>query len=73
MSTRPLMFRASLYPDDIVFNHEIVVDLFWLEGRPVLHVVDTNTCFQGADVLRSKSAEEVWSALMECLVTLYLG
>lgn len=39
----------------------------------MLHVVDILTRFQGAVVLKSKSAENVWSALMECCVTLYLG
>lgn len=51
-STRPFRFGAALPPDQIVFDHEIAVDLVSLEGRPVLHIVDTHTHFQAAAVLR---------------------
>ena len=39
MSPKPFVFQVSM-PDDVVFNNEVIVDLMWLEGSPVLHVVD---------------------------------
>lgn len=41
----PIRFRESVPPEKIVFNHEIAMDLMWLEKVPVLHVVDTHTNF----------------------------
>lgn len=72
-STCPSRVRASLPPDEIIFNHEIAIELVWLEERPVLHVLDTHIRLQSAAVLRSMSTEDVCSVFMECLVTLYMG
>lgn len=43
----------------IVFNHELSIDLMWLEGHPILHVVDTHTHFMNANILRSEKAEDI--------------
>lgn len=72
-SRKPFRFRASIGPDQIVFNHEIAIDLMWLEGNPVLHVVDTHTHFQNATVLRSKRTEDIWAAFVECWASIYVG
>eukprot|EP00171_Calliarthron_tuberculosum_P003208 IDg3208t1 len=32
-------------PDGIRFNHQLALDLMWIESNPVLHVVDTHTHF----------------------------
>lgn len=72
-STRRFRFRASITLDKVVFNEEVAVDLVWLEGRPVLHLVDTHTHLQGAAMLRSKNADYIWSAFMEYWVSLHLG
>lgn len=55
-SVPPFFFRPSFPPEDILFNHEIAVDILWLEGRPVLHVVCNGTNFQVASALRLKKA-----------------
>lgn len=69
-SAPPFYVRASLRLEWNVFNHEVAVDLFRLEGRPVLYVVDTNTRLRGEVVLHSKSADDMWSAFMEGWVAL---
>jgi len=43
--------------EDHNFNFEIIVDIMYLEGRPVLHVVDESTSFQAARFLRVISAK----------------
>lgn len=48
-------FRASMTSDEILFNHEIAIDLFWLDGEPVFHVVDTYTLFHNAEFLTGKT------------------
>lgn len=72
-SQRPFRFRASLPDDSIVYNHELALDLMWLDGRPVLHVVDCHTSFQNAIFVSDKTPEGLWRAFTECWSTVYLG
>lgn len=44
---RPRRFKFTLR-DDVEFNHNIYVDIFYIEGKPVLHVVEEGTRFQAA-------------------------
>lgn len=56
-----------------MFNHELALDLMWIEENPILHVMDTHTHFQSAYVLRSKRAEDIWFAFVEFWAALYVG
>lgn len=38
-------FGAEMTPDKIIFNHELEIDLLWLDNALVIHVVDTHTLF----------------------------
>lgn len=42
-SSPPFRFRASIAENEIIYNHEPAIDLLWLDGNPVLHVVETQT------------------------------
>lgn len=44
----PFCFRTKLPKDEIMFNREIVMNLMWLNGKPVLDVVDTENNLQNA-------------------------
>jgi hypothetical protein len=59
--------------DDIVFNQEIRLDLIYIDGRPVLHVVDTGTTFESATFLDEQSFGSVWNAFLRCWSTMYVG
>ncbi|EED11958.1 hypothetical protein TSTA_000360 [Talaromyces stipitatus ATCC 10500] len=48
----PRRFKFTL-TDDQEFNFKIVVDVMYLDGEPVLHVVDSATSFQAAKFLKS--------------------
>lgn len=69
----PQRFKFKLEKDDVDFNHEIVVDIMYLDGDPVLHVVDDATAFQAARFLSSISAKETWEKLKQCWIDTYLG
>lgn len=71
--TNPFRFRASIPPDKIVLDHEVSMDLLWLEDVPILHIVDTHANFQSATVLRSKKPIDIWFTFIECWATLYVG
>lgn len=47
---KPYRFRFTLL-EDKEFNHSIYVDIFYIDSRPVLHVVDEATRYQAAQWL----------------------
>lgn len=72
-SSKPLRFRVSMPADDLVFNQEISLDLFWLDGKAVLHIVDLGTGFSNAVFLNGHSVNDVWAAYTQCWSTVYVG
>lgn len=74
LSKEPSRFRVALPPDDIVFNRTVLLDIMYLDGKPLLHVVDKDTLFSAAAFLSSgESTEDVWRAYVRCWVTPYVG
>lgn len=71
--SRPIRFRASIPPGQLVFNESISIDLLWLENKPALHVIDDHTGFRNAVFLRSKTADDIWSAFVSCWASTYVG
>uniref|UniRef100_A0A8H7K3I9 Integrase catalytic domain-containing protein n=1 Tax=Bionectria ochroleuca TaxID=29856 RepID=A0A8H7K3I9_BIOOC len=68
----PQRFKFVL-KDDVDFNYEIVVDIMYLDGKPVLHVIDASTSFQAATFLDDLTAANTWLALKKCWLDTYLG
>ena len=68
----PGRFKFTL-KDDLDFNFEIIVDVMYLDGKPVLHIVDTATAFQAARFLKDMSARAAWDTLKLCWIDTYLG
>lgn len=68
----PRRFKFTL-KDDQDFNYELIVDVMYLSGKPVLHVVDAATSFQAARFLRILSAKDTWEALRATWIDTYLG
>lgn len=69
-SSQKICLRAIIPPDQVLFNHEIAMELLWVEPRPVLHLVSIHTSFQSATVLRSNNGKEIWYALLAFWCTL---
>jgi Reverse transcriptase (RNA-dependent DNA polymerase) len=72
LSRKPYHFHVSI-PGDCIFNQTVAMDLMWLEGRAVLHVVDTSLHFNSAAFLMAQTVEGIWTAFLDCWCTLYLG
>jgi len=68
----PGRFRFTLR-DDIEFNYCIVVDIMYISGSPLLHVVDEGTRFQAGRWLQNISAKHTWDVLRMCWIDTYLG
>lgn len=69
----PLRFRVAIPETSISFNADVAFDLVWLDGRPVLHVVDLQTRFQNAVFIRSKTTETIWQAFIDIWSSTYTG
>lgn len=61
-SKSPGRFKFSLQ-DDYHFNYEVIVDVMYIDSKPVLHVVDSATAFQAARFLKDMSAKTIWYTL----------
>ena len=52
-------------PDEnLVFNHTLSLDLMFLGGHPVLHIVDVATGFGNSVFLPDLNVEDVWAAFV---------
>ena len=61
MAFKPFIFQVSI-PDDVQFNHEVNLDLTWLEARPykpALRIVDRGNYFSAAEFLQGENAEDI--------------
>ena len=68
----PGRFRFTL-KDDHEFNFSVLVDVMYLDGSPVLQVVDSATAFGAARFLKDMSAVTAWNTLRACWIDTYLG
>jgi hypothetical protein len=71
-SKSPGRFKFTL-KDDHEFNYSVVVDILYLEGKPVLQVVDSATSFGAARFLKDMSARNAWDTLRACWIDTYQG
>lgn len=62
---KPVSFKASLHPEQTVFGDKLSMDLQWIDGEAVLHVIDMATKFSSASFLElyGHSTEGIWTAL----------
>ncbi len=68
----PGRFKFSL-KDDYDFNYSVIIDVLYLNNKPVLQVVDAATSFQAAKFLKDMSARNAWDTLRLCWIDVYLG
>ena len=52
----PSRFKFTL-KDDYEFNYIVIIDVMYLDGKPVLQVVDFSISFQTAKFLKDMSAK----------------
>jgi hypothetical protein len=71
----PLCFKFTLCDNEnLDFNHLVYIDIMYINGLPLLHVVDEATRFQAARWLDNGiSAVCVWEALWMSWIDTYLG
>ena len=66
-------FRVSLPSEDIVFNRKVYMDIMYLDGKSVPHIVDKDTQFSAAAFLsHGETTEDVWNIYMTRWVVPYV-
>eukprot|EP00171_Calliarthron_tuberculosum_P022726 IDg22726t1 len=73
LAPKPYVVKVAVPREDLIFNSEVVVDIMYIEGRPVLHLVDRATHYQAARFLNDISTECIWRTFMQMWVLVYLG
>ena len=68
----PGRFRFAL-KDDLDFNYNVEVDVQYLDGKPVLHLVDVATAFMNAAFLPDVSTATLWRYVEKIWLNTYLG
>ena len=74
----PHRFRVSLGNEDTRFNQRVFIDIMYIDGLPILHVIDEATRFSAARFLTKSEGTKVstlniWQALIECWAAVYTG
>ena len=69
----PLRFRVTLGYEDVRFNSRVYLDIMYIEGRPVLHLVDEATRSSAARFLTKVSTDAVWDSIILCWSSVYTG
>ena len=79
-SPGPVRFKASIpNENELVFCEEVSIDLMFIEGKAIPHIVDTATRFSAATFLDSEgekfgqSVDGIWTAFVMTWCTMYSG
>ena len=69
----PNRFKVTFGGESVKFNEEVVIDIMYLDGKPVLHLVDAETHFSATRFLPDVSTRTVWSTIVQCWSSVYTG
>ncbi len=70
---KPYVVKVAVPYEDVIFSSEVILDIMYIQGKSVLHLVDRATHFQAARSLDEFSVDTVWKTFMEMWVLSYLG
>jgi hypothetical protein len=71
-TSRPISFKVR-FPDEVVFNKELRLDIMTINGKAILHVVDSGTNFSAARFLAGQDTKTIWNTFLYMWVTMYTG
>ena len=73
ITNSPHRFRVSLGSESIHFNSRVYLDIIYLDGKPVLHLMDEGTCFSATQFLESVCIPDIRESILFCWEKLYIG
>jgi hypothetical protein len=71
-SKSPGRFKFTL-KDDRNFNYSVLIDVLYLDNKPVLQAIDEATAFNAARFLKDMSAKTAWDTVRVCWIDMYQG
>ncbi len=57
--------------DNITFNREIEVDVMFIDGDAVLHIIDRGTKYSVAKFMKNQTAEHTWVLIVELWISTF--
>ena len=67
ITNAPNRFRVTLGAENVKLNERLQLDVMFLDGKPVLHIVDEGTKFSAARFLPTdQSTKTIWSTILKC-------
>lgn len=69
----PLRFRVSFGSGNVRFNERIIIDIMYIDGDPILHIVDEGTHFSAARFLPNARTDTIWSTILSSWSAIYTG
>ena len=66
-------FNFILKNDDVDFNFNVTVNIFYIQNKSMLHFVNEATRFQTNRWLKNVSFKHVWNQLRNCWIDIYFG
>lgn len=72
-ASKPRRFKVTIGADGLCFNARVQEDTMFIRVKPVIHKVYEATYFSAAAFLRSQTAKEVWKAIQNIWVLVYMG
>ena len=63
----------SLGAENFRFIEIILIEIIYIDAKPVLHIFDEVTRFSAARLLDEFSTMAIWQAISECWVCIYTG
>lgn len=70
---RPTLSKVSFGTENILFNEEVVIDIMYLDEKPVLHMLDAQTQFSAARRIADVSTTNIWKCTIQCWIIIYTG
>lgn len=69
----PNRFTVSFGGKHVHFNDEIIMDITYREGKPVLHIVDAETQFVAACFVSDVRTNPIWRTFVHYWIVIYTG
>lgn len=67
----PFRFPASIPEEDVRFYGHVEIDLVWVDRTLVMHVLQTNNCYQNAAFITDKSATRIWKMFVDVWASVF--
>lgn len=73
LDSSPRRFKLSVASEELRFNHRVQGDTIFIDGRPVIDMVDEATHFCAVSFLHNLSTKELWKTIQNKWSLVYPG